>query len=112
MQKSENEYKAEITRLETDIKNKDTEKALELTTALSKVESEKNSTIAELNAQIKSKDEAIAYYKDLKSRLSTKMVGESLEPHSETLILTRITTQAQEAKVTLSTVNVMKTVWR
>lgn len=53
MQKSENEYKAEITRLETDIKNKDTEKALELTTALSKVESEKNSTIAELNAQIK-----------------------------------------------------------
>ena len=81
MQKSENEYKAEITRLETDIKNKDTEKALELTTALSKVESEKNSTIAELNAQIKSKDEAIAYYKDLKSRLSTKMVGESLEQH-------------------------------
>ena len=81
MQKSENEYKAEITRLETDIKNKDTEKALELTTALSKVESEKNSTIADLNAQIKSKDEAIAYYKDLKSRLSTKMVGESLEQH-------------------------------
>lgn len=81
MQKSENEYKAEITRLETDIKNKDTEKALELTTALAKVESEKNSTIADLNAQIKSKDEAIAYYKDLKSRLSTKMVGESLEQH-------------------------------
>ena len=45
------------------------------------MESEKNSTIAELNAQIKSKDEAIAYYKDLKSRLSTKMVGESLEQH-------------------------------
>ena len=81
MQKSENEYKAEITRLETDIKNKDTEKALELTTALAKVESEKNSTIADLNAQIKNKDEAIAYYKDLKSRLSTKMVGESLEQH-------------------------------
>ena len=31
--------------------------------------------------KIKSKDEAIAYYKDLKSRLSTKMVGESLEQH-------------------------------
>ena len=81
MQKSENEYKAEIARLETDIKAKDTEKKLELTTALSKAENEKNTAIAELNAQLKSKDEAIAYYKDLKSRLSTKMVGESLEQH-------------------------------
>ena len=33
---SENEYKAEITRLETDIKIRILEKALELTTALSK----------------------------------------------------------------------------
>jgi hypothetical protein len=34
-------------------------------------------------AELKSKDEQIAYYKDLKSKLSTKMVGETLEQHCE-----------------------------
>ena len=32
---------------------------------------------------LREKDELIAYYKDLKSRMSTKMVGESLEQHCE-----------------------------
>lgn len=32
---------------------------------------------------LKRKDEEIAYYKDLKSRMSTKMVGETLEQHCE-----------------------------
>ena len=32
---------------------------------------------------IKQKDEMIAYYKDLKTRMSTKMVGETLEQHCE-----------------------------
>ena len=31
--------------------------------------------------QLKDKDELIAYYKDMKTRLSTKMIGESLEQH-------------------------------
>ncbi len=34
-------------------------------------------------AQIKSKDEAIAFYKDHKQKLSTKMLGETLELHCE-----------------------------
>lgn len=34
--------------------------------------------------ELDSKDEVIAYYKDLKTRLSTKMVGETLEQHCET----------------------------
>ena len=34
-------------------------------------------------AEIKRKDEEIAYYKDFKARQSTKMVGESLEQHCE-----------------------------
>jgi hypothetical protein len=34
-------------------------------------------------AELKSKDEQIAYYKDLKAKLSTKMVGETLEQHCE-----------------------------
>ena len=33
--------------------------------------------------QLKSKDEVIAYYKDLKTRMSTKMIGETLEQHCE-----------------------------
>lgn len=33
--------------------------------------------------QLKAKDDLIAYYKDLKIKLSTKMVGESLEQHCE-----------------------------
>lgn len=32
---------------------------------------------------LKQKDEQIAYYKDLKTKMSTKMVGESLEQHCE-----------------------------
>ena len=34
-------------------------------------------------AELKRKDEQIAYYKDLKARQSTKMVGETLEQHCE-----------------------------
>ena len=39
--------------------------------------------LAERDRLIKSKDEEIAYYKDLKTRMSTKMVGETLEQHCE-----------------------------
>ena len=34
--------------------------------------------------QLKDRDEQIAYYKDLKAKLSTKMIGESLENHCRT----------------------------
>ena len=34
--------------------------------------------------QLKAKDEQIDYYKDLKTKMSTKMVGETLEQHCET----------------------------
>lgn len=81
LQQSESAYKAEITKLEADIKAKDTEKKLEVQNAVAVVENEKNSLIADLNAQIKGKDELIDYYKDFKLQLSTKMVGESLEQY-------------------------------
>jgi hypothetical protein len=35
------------------------------------------------SAELKAKDEQIAYYKDFKAKQSTKMVGESLEQHCE-----------------------------
>lgn len=44
----------------------------------SKAESERHAI------EIKQKEEEIAYYKDFKSRQSTKMIGESLEQHCET----------------------------
>ena len=34
--------------------------------------------------ELKNKDEMIAYYKDMKAKMSTKMIGESLEQHCET----------------------------
>ncbi len=41
--------------------------------------------IESYEGKLKSKDELIGYYKDLKTRLSTKMLGETLEQHCETL---------------------------
>ena len=44
----------------------------------------KEKNLIEANtAELKRKDEEIAYYKDLKARQSTKMVGETLEQHCE-----------------------------
>ncbi len=39
--------------------------------------------IKKFEEELGKKDELIAYYKDLKARMSTKMVGESLEQHCE-----------------------------
>ena len=53
-------------------------------------ENEKDNLIKEQNlrenftAQLKAKDAAIDFYKDLKTKMSTKMVGETLEQHCET----------------------------
>ncbi len=53
-------------------------------------EAEKDSLLKEqnlkenFNAQLKAKDAAIDFYKDLKTKMSTKMVGETLEQHCET----------------------------
>jgi hypothetical protein len=46
-------------------------------------ELEKTSIKDSYEKELKMKDEAIAYYKDLKAKLSTKMVGETLELHCE-----------------------------
>ena len=46
-------------------------------------ELEKTSIKDSYEKELKMKDEAIAYYKDLKAKLSTKMVGETLEQHCE-----------------------------
>lgn len=47
-------------------------------------ELEKQALREQYQAELKQKDEAIAFYKDFKARQSTKMIGESLEQHCET----------------------------
>ena len=66
--------------LVNELKNKETEKQL-----LEKSLQEKfNSDLKTKDDIIKMKDEAIERYKDMKLKLSTKMVGETLEQHCET----------------------------
>lgn len=44
---------------------------------------EAKNLVDKFNQELKTKDEQIAYYKDLKAKMSTKMVGETLEQHCE-----------------------------
>lgn len=99
---------AEITDLKSKIDKADVEKKLSVTEAVRKVEKERDDLAGELKSKetekqlfekslqekhaaelrtkddiIKMKDEAIDRYKDMKLKLSTKMVGETLEQHCE-----------------------------
>ena len=53
----------------------------ELEKANDKAKLNEDSLKQSFEAQLKAKDEQIAYYKDLKAKLSTKMIGETLEAH-------------------------------
>ena len=93
---------AEIAKLRAAIEAAETEKKLALSEAVNKVERERDelanklenkdtekqllesSLKREFENELKTKDEMIAYYKDMKAKLSTKMVGETLEQHCET----------------------------
>ncbi|MBH1956366.1 DUF2130 domain-containing protein [Candidatus Saccharibacteria bacterium] len=96
------EKDAEIAKLLARIDAAETEKKLALTEVVNKVERERDELANELKnkdtekqllesslkdkylTELKTKDEMIAYYKDMKAKLSTKMVGETLEQHCET----------------------------
>ncbi len=75
------EHKAEQARFEKD------KELMELHAALEKQEAEfrlqKQQSDTEQALILKQKDEEIAFYKDMKVRMSTKMVGETLEQHCE-----------------------------
>ena len=49
----------------------------------SNAELEKKNLVELHRGELKQKDDLIAYYKDLKARASTKMIGETLEQHCE-----------------------------
>lgn len=102
------ELKQEILRLQAKIDASEKDKQLEISNAFSQkdkeiaeqkakiielngnvaaakkdIELKESSLKAEYNAMLKMKDETIEFYKDLKTRMSTKMVGETLEQHCE-----------------------------
>ena len=72
MQEEINKKQQDITELNSQLTNKENEYLLK-----------QKSLVSEYEEKIKFKDEEIERYKDFKSRLSTKMVGESLERHCE-----------------------------
>lgn len=103
------EKDAEIARLQAKVESAETEKKLAVTEAVIKVEKERDNLAGELKSKdtekqlletslkekftaelktkddiIRHKDEEIALRKDMKLRLSTKMIGETLEQHCET----------------------------
>ncbi|MBK6291814.1 MAG: DUF2130 domain-containing protein [Ignavibacteria bacterium] len=92
---------ADIIRLKAQLEQADISKKLALKEALSDVEKERDGLLRDLQAkdteqkllesalkeryetQIRDRDDAIERLKDMKAKLSTKMVGESLEQHCE-----------------------------
>ncbi|MBQ1342449.1 MAG: DUF2130 domain-containing protein, partial [Erysipelotrichaceae bacterium] len=72
MQEEINRKQQDITELNSQLTNKENEYLLK-----------QKSLVSEYEEKIKFKNEEIERYKDFKSRLSTKMVGESLERHCE-----------------------------
>ncbi len=75
-----NQVEKERDELQGELKNKETEKKLLETTLNEKYQVE----LRRKEDIIKMKDEEIALRKDMKIKLSTKMIGETLEQHCET----------------------------
>ena len=102
LQKIAAEKEAQILELKGKLEGKNTEQKLAITEAVSEVEKERDElrnnlqrmelekNLAEKSlkekyeTQIKDRDDAIERLRDMKARLSTKMVGETLEQHCET----------------------------
>lgn len=77
-----------LTNANSEASKKLSEKALEVEKLRLEIESNEKERISKENdmkarfeEELKSKDELIEYYKDFKTRQSTKMLGESLEQH-------------------------------
>ena len=109
LQKDLSKKDAELAEFRSKINNLELEKKLAVTEAVNKVEKERDELSSELKSKdaearllesslkerhateliakeaiIRLKDEEISFRKDMKAKLSTKMVGETLEQHCET----------------------------
>lgn len=92
---------AELAELKGRLQSVEVEKKLAVNEAVTRIEKERDQLANDLRSketekqllesslrdkftnELRSKDEMIAYYKDMKARMSTKMVGETLEQHCE-----------------------------
>lgn len=92
---------AEIARLKEELKSRGIAEQLAVNEAVGVLEKERDRLARDISAketeqkllestlkdkhavELKSRDEMISYYKDLKAKLSTKLVGETLEQHCE-----------------------------
>lgn len=101
LQKTASAKDSEIQTLKSKLESLETEKTLAINQAVSQVEKERDAYKANLvsaalekelaekslkdkyETQIKDRDDAIERLKDLKAKLSTKMIGETLEQHCE-----------------------------
>ena len=86
--KATSDLEKERVRLLASLASAETEKRLAVATALDGVKEDKKTTEANLKqqyeTQLREREETIKDLRDLKVRLSTKMVGETLEQHCET----------------------------
>ena len=73
----------QIIQLEANLEREKVEGQLAVKNAVSEVEKERDTQKAEYEAELKKQKELTEYYKDLKARQSTKMIGETLEQHCE-----------------------------
>ncbi|HBI85914.1 MAG TPA: DUF2130 domain-containing protein [Ruminococcus sp.] len=73
LQLQESEHKAEMQRKVTAVKEE-----------MAAMKEEMADQLAQKEAKIKAVEELVAYYKDMKARLSVKMLGETLEEHCMT----------------------------
>ena len=75
---------AEIVKLQSKLDSIDTEKKLAVVEAVEELKVGYDSKISDLESNLKIAESTVELYKDMKSKLSTKMVGETLEQHCET----------------------------
>ena len=101
LRESMNKIKEENLRLSTELKTSEDKKKLAVMEAVKKVEDEKHASEAKLSEKyhdleselmqekergkilLEQKEKEVEFYKDLKTKMSTKMVGETLEQHCE-----------------------------
>ena len=79
----ENEIQAAHNRIIDQERNSEKDLRLAVNEAVKEADAEHNEKINELSAELKSKQKELEFYKDMKAKLSTKMLGETLEQHCE-----------------------------
>lgn len=77
--------KADIARRDGEFKARLAEKSVDEQRAVARKDAEIAQLRADYDGRLKAADEQIAFYKDMKAKMSTKMIGESLEVHCSTL---------------------------